>query len=494
MLQALRQAGSTSAKRRPACAARACAAVRRGRRRGAARASGCRSGSRRPAACVGEPRPCATSTSSPPRPTPAALIEHFVGAALGRRGGRRAGERRRRSSRTTACGSTSVCVPPECFGNLLQHFTGSKEHNVALREDAVRRGLSVSEYGVETVETGEVATMATEEELYAYLGYAWIPPELRENARRARGGAGTGACPALVERADVLGDLHTHTDWSDGKATLEEMVAAAARPRPRYLAMCDHAKRLRDGRIERQAEEIAELGESLPGASGSSPASRSTFAPTARSISRTRGCSRSETGSSHPFTPGSGLARDVTRRILAAIEHPHVDCIGHLTGRKIGRRLGVRRRPRADLRPAVETGTFLEINGQPDRLDLRDAHARAAAEAGVRIVLSSDAHSTGALGLPRAGGRAGAPRLAHRRPGREHRALGATSEAMRKPVRRLPDGRCGGARVGGQLPRARRRAPGARARSAGRHPRRRSPHLRPTRASRSRPCSATSTR
>ncbi len=153
-------------------------------------------------------------------------------------------------------------VPPECYGNLLQHFTGSKDHNVALREDAVRRGLSVSEYGVENVETGDVARMATEEELYAYLGYAWIPPELRENTGELDA-ARSGELPALVERADVLGDLHMHTDWSDGKATLEEIVAAARARGRRYFAICDHARRLRDGRLERQAEQIAALSREL---------------------------------------------------------------------------------------------------------------------------------------------------------------------------------------------------------------------------------------
>ena len=155
-------------------------------------------------------------------------------------------------------------VPPECYGNLLQHFTGSKEHNVALREDAVRKGLSVSEYGVETVDGGGIAKMATEEELYAYLGYAWIPPELRENGGELEA-ARAGSLPALVERAEIAGDLHTHTDWSDGKATLEEMVEAARARGYRYYAICDHAKRLRDGRIDRQTLEIAALNRDLGG-------------------------------------------------------------------------------------------------------------------------------------------------------------------------------------------------------------------------------------
>ena len=287
-------------------------------------------------------------------------------------------------------------VPPECYGNLLQHFTGSKDHNVAMREDAVRRGLSVSEYGVERAETGEVVTMATEEELYAFLGYSWIPPELRENAGELEA-ARAGSLPPLVERADVRGDLHVHTDFSDGKASLEAMVAAAAERGHRYLAICDHARRLRDGRLERQAEAIAELNERVSGvrvlrgvevdirADGSLDLDEEALASLDWVVA-----------SVHSGFADPGDA--VTRRILAAMESTHVDCIGHLTGRKLNRREPCDLDLEAIFARAVETGTFLEVNGQPERLDLRDAHARLAAEAGVRIVLSSDAHSTQALG------------------------------------------------------------------------------------------------
>ena len=150
-------------------------------------------------------------------------------------------------------------VPPECFGNLLQHFTGSKEHNVALREDAVRRGFSVSEYGITTVATGEVFTTEDEEEVYAHLGYQFIPPELRENTGELEA-AREGRLPRLVELGDLKGDLHTHSTWSsDGKATLEEMALAARARGYRYLAMTDHSHYLRDGRLELQAAAIAEL-------------------------------------------------------------------------------------------------------------------------------------------------------------------------------------------------------------------------------------------
>src|SRR5205085_2259398 len=151
-------------------------------------------------------------------------------------------------------------VEPASYGNLLQHFTGSKHHNVALREDAVRRGLSISEYSVTVVETGEEHAFATEEEVYAFLGYAWIPPELRENggelaAARAR------ELPELVALGDLRGDLHTHTTWSDGKDTLEAMVATASRRGYEYYAVCDHSQRLRGDLLKRQSEAIDELNE-----------------------------------------------------------------------------------------------------------------------------------------------------------------------------------------------------------------------------------------
>ena len=287
-------------------------------------------------------------------------------------------------------------VPPECYGNLLQHFTGSKEHNVALREDAVRRGLSVSEWGVQNVETGAVTTMTTEAELYAFLGYAWIPPELREN-RGELEAARAGTLPVLVERADVLGDLHVHTDWSDGKGTLEEMATAAAALGHSYLAICDHAKRLRGGRLELQAERIAELRGSfgglqlLSGVEVDIRADGSVDMDDEALAQRDWVVASIHAGFRDPPS-------ELTRRVLAAMENPHVDCIGHPTGRKIGRRAGYEIDLEAVFAKAVETGTCLEINGQPDRLDLRDPVARLAAEAGVRILLSSDAHSTAALG------------------------------------------------------------------------------------------------
>jgi DNA polymerase (family 10) len=283
-------------------------------------------------------------------------------------------------------------VPPEAYGNLLQHFTGSKDHNVALREAAVRRGLSVSEYGVTEIESGTVHAFETEEEVYAFLGYAWIPPELRENGGELDA-ARTGSLPSLVEVGDLRGDLHTHTDWSDGKDSLESMVAEAVTRGYSYYAICDHSHRLRDGRLEQQAEAIERLDSSVP-------------------IRLLKGIevnirSNGEIDVSDENLAGrdwvvasvhNAFDNDPTGRVLAAMENPHVDCIGHLTGRKIGRRPPAPIDLERVIEKAIETGTFLEINSQPDRLDLSDVHARAACEAGLKLVIDSDAHQVAALG------------------------------------------------------------------------------------------------
>jgi DNA polymerase (family 10) len=289
-------------------------------------------------------------------------------------------------------------VPPESFGNLLQHFTGSKQHNVALREDAVRRKLSISEYGVTEVETGTVHAFATEEELYAFLGYAYIPPELRENGGEL-GAARAGTLPELVEVGQVRGDLHTHTTWSsDGKNTLAEMVAAAEARGYEYYAVTDHSHYLREGRLERQWAEIDALQEQV-------------------GIRILKGVEVNIRADGTLDLEDEVLARfdwvmasihaarekNTTERIVAAMEHPSVDCIGHLTGRKLGQR------PGADVDfgelvvKALETGTLLEINSQPNRLDLSDVHARAAREAGLPLVVSTDAHEVGALDYVRFG-------------------------------------------------------------------------------------------
>jgi DNA polymerase (family 10) len=284
-------------------------------------------------------------------------------------------------------------VPPESYGNLLQHFTGSKDHNVALREEAVRRGLSVSEYGVQTVETRELFQTRDEAALYEHLGYQFIPPELREN-RGELDAARRGGLPELVELRDLRGDLHSHTTWSsDGHNSVEEMALAAKERGYSYLAITDHSHYLREGRFEAQWREIEALNARLKpfrllrGIEVNIRVDGTVDVP-----DETLASCEWVVASMH-----SAFDSSPTERVLAAMENPHVDCIGHLTGRKLNRRGPADVDVERAIEKALETRTFLEINSQPDRLDLRDVHARAAAEAGVLVAVSTDAHEVAAL-------------------------------------------------------------------------------------------------
>jgi DNA polymerase (family 10) len=279
-------------------------------------------------------------------------------------------------------------VPPESYGNLLQHFTGSKDHNVALRERAVKDGLSVSEYSITVVETGEELKFGEEHEVYERLGYQFIPPELRENAGELEA-ARKGELPQLVELKDIKGDLHTHTTYSDGRESLEQMVLAARERGYSYYAVTDHPR----GSLAEQDLEIDALNARLKpfrilkGIEVNIRIDGSLSLP-------------DEVLAERDWVMASlhaAFDRNATERVLTAMENPHVDCIGHLTARKINIR------PPADVdiervvSKALETGTFLEINAQPNRLDIRDTHARLAGEAGVNVAISSDAHQLAAL-------------------------------------------------------------------------------------------------
>ncbi len=283
-------------------------------------------------------------------------------------------------------------VPPESYGNLLQHFTGSKDHNVALREDAVRRGLSISEYSVTEVEGGAEHHFATEEEVYGFLGYEWIPPELREDGGELRA-ARAGELPELVSLEDVRGDLHTHTTWSDGKDTLEAMVAAARARGYAYYAICDHSQRLRGDLLHLQSVQIDSLNEQLAPFRILKGIEVNIRPDGSLDVDDEQLATRDwVVASVH-----SRFDHDPTGRVLAAMESPYVDCIGHPTNRKIGKRAPAQVDVERVIEKALETGTFLEINSQPDRLDLTDVHARAAREDGLKLVIDSDAHQLAAL-------------------------------------------------------------------------------------------------
>ena len=283
-------------------------------------------------------------------------------------------------------------VPPESYGNLLQHFTGSKNHNVALREDAVRRGFSVSEYSVTVVETGEEHRFAREEDVYRFLGYEWIAPELREDGGELAA-ARKGELPALVELSDLRGDLHTHTTWSDGKDPLEAMVDAAVNRGYAYYAICDHSQRLRGDLLQRQAEQIDALNEIVKPFRILKGIEVNIRPDGTLDVSDEELATRDwVVASVHSRFDHAPL-----ERIFAAMESPYVDCIGHITNRKIGKRSPSQVDIERVVEKALETGTFLEINSQPDRLDLTDVHARAAREAGLKLVIDSDGHEIGAL-------------------------------------------------------------------------------------------------
>ena len=284
-------------------------------------------------------------------------------------------------------------VPPESFGNLLQHFTGSKDHNLALRELAVKRGLSVSEYGVKTVETGEVFTTRDEAELYEFLGYEFIPAELRENLGELDA-ARKGELPELVDVSQVRGDLHLHSTWSsDGKNTIEEMARKCIERGYQYMVITDHSHYLREARLEAQWREIDQVNERV--------------AP----FRILRGIEANIRSNGEVDVDEDSLAeldwvvaslhqafdKSPTERIISAMEHPYVHCIGHPTARKINKRGPADVDIERVIEKALETKTFLEINSQPDRLDLRDVNARRAGEAGLKLPVNTDAHQVSAL-------------------------------------------------------------------------------------------------
>ncbi len=290
---------------------------------------------------------------------------------------------------------------PEEFGNLLQHFTGSAEHNIELRERAVAEGLSVSEHGIADVERGKVTLCATEAEVYERLGLPYIEPELREGTGELRA-AEQAALPDLVTEDDVRGDLHCHTTLSDGHNTLAEMAEAARKRGYSYLAITDHSASHGFGNAVTPQQLRRRIGE-------------------VRKLDKKMSRFKVLAGTEVNILPDGSLDYDdellaeldwvvasvhtsfrisekkMTERVIAAIEHPLVDCIGHLTGRMMPNRpsydIDVRRVAEA----AAKTGTMLEINGNPNRRDLSERNARLAAELGATIVLNTDAHRTRTL-------------------------------------------------------------------------------------------------
>jgi DNA polymerase (family 10) len=300
-------------------------------------------------------------------------------------------------------------VEPDQFGNVLQHFTGSKAHNVALRESAVRRGLHVSEYGILDDATGETLRCASEEEVYATLGLDWIPPELREGRGELEAATpGGGALPDLIELSDLKGDLHSHTTLSDGTATAEEMAAAAIERGLEYLAITDHSAthgfgdHVTPDALRARIDEIRALNESTPGIE-LLIGTECNILPDGSLDYEDDLLEQLDWVIASIHTSFQMGAKEMTERMIAAIEHPLVDAIGHPTGRKIEKRQPYGLDIERVIEAAARTGTMIEINASPDRRDLNEINARAAAAAGVLILVDSDAHSTAEFDVLRYG-------------------------------------------------------------------------------------------
>jgi DNA polymerase (family 10) len=296
-------------------------------------------------------------------------------------------------------------VAPNQFGNLLQHFTGSKEHNVALRDAAVRKGLHVSEYGVLDDADGQTHRCATEAEVYALLGLQYIEPELREN-RGELEAAAAGRLPTLITIDDLRGDLHCHTTASDGTASIEEMAVAALEAGYEYLAITDHSASFGFGdevspeRLRAQIEAVRAVsvnGIQLLAGSEVNILPDGTLDYDDELLALLDWVVASVHSS---FAMG---AEAMTARIVRAIEHPLVDAIGHLSGRKIERRHPYEFDVERVIEAAARTATMLEINASPDRRDMNEVNARAAAAAGVSIVIDCDAHRVGGFDAARYG-------------------------------------------------------------------------------------------
>jgi DNA polymerase (family 10) len=298
-------------------------------------------------------------------------------------------------------------VEHDAFGSLLQYFTGSKQHNINLRTRAVRQGLSLSEYGITELKTGKLEKFATEEAFYKRLGLQYIPPEIREGGEEIERAA-RGTVPRLIETGDIKGDLHVHSDWSDGRETIEAMVLAAKALGYEYVGISDHsggrgiARGLNRARLREQVAEIKALNARLGGI---------------RILTGMEVDIRADgtldmpdevleeldivTASIH-----SGMNQtqeQMTRRIIKAMENPNMDVLGHPTGRLMPDREPIAADMEAIFQAAVKNKTILEINAMPSRLDLKDTHIYRARELGIQLIINTDAHSSEHLGFMRFG-------------------------------------------------------------------------------------------
>ena len=344
------------------------------------------------------------ATAKDPKALASALVEHPLAAAAGNPG--------QGGAKITTQNGVSVdlrIVTPEAYGNLLQHFTGSAAHNVQLRERAVKMGLSVSEHGITEVESGKVERFATEAQVYERLGLEYIEPELRE-ARGEIKAARDGGLPELVTQDQIKGDLHSHTTLSDGVNELEEMVEAARSLGYAYFAITDHSASHGFGNhvtpemLEERIEEIAELNERVASKRFRVLAGSEVNILTDGSLDYEDSLlERLDWVVASVHTSFRMTREKMTKRMIAAVEHPLVDCLGHPSGRMLLRREGYDFDVEAVVEAAAAAGTMIEINGNPNRRDLSEQNARLAADAGVKICLNTDAHRVSTLANMRYG-------------------------------------------------------------------------------------------
>ncbi len=298
-------------------------------------------------------------------------------------------------------------VEHDSFGSLLQYFTGSKQHNIALRTREQKKGLKLSEYGITDTKTNKLEKFATEEAFYRRLGLQYIPPELREDQGEIEL-AEKGKVPKLVELSDIKGDIHVHSNWSDGHDSIEAMAQAAKALGYQYLAITDHsagrgiAHGLSEERLRQQIEEIKQLNQQLKGIR--------IFTGTEVDIRADGSIDLPEgvlidldivIAAIHSAMTQS--EEQITRRILGAIENPHIDVIAHPTCRLLGEREPAAVDMEAVFLAALKYNKALEINAMPSRLDLKDIHIYRARELGVKLIMGTDAHSTAHLGFMRFG-------------------------------------------------------------------------------------------